>query len=328
MYVWGQDVLEFVATGTAVKALGGEGAHRAPDGRAFTSDLSAQDFFRLLAAGAVPVAFVLGTCVYHIAHQSVMQALRQSGRNQEMIQFTQGVYEARELALVRMQAEASGGPRVRHRRRERGGLQPRLGRARDRVPGHRDGDPAARRRAPAARHDPQAHVHAGPGHLSFMRSVCVFCGSNPGRRPEYLAGAADLGRTLASRGIQVVYGGAHVGVMGALADAALAAGGEVIGVIPGLLVDAEVAHSGLTELRVTGSMHERKATMAGLADGFIALPGGLGTLEEFAEIVTWAQLGLHAKPTGLLNLLGYYDGLRGSWITPRRSASSAPITGR
>ncbi|PZS38585.1 MAG: hypothetical protein DLM62_12970 [Pseudonocardiales bacterium] len=107
MYVWGQDVLEFVATGTAVKALAGEGAHRAPDGRAFTSDLSAQDFFRLLAAGAVPVSFVLGTCVYHIAHQSVMQTLRQAGRNQEMLQFTQGVYEARELALVRMQAEAS-----------------------------------------------------------------------------------------------------------------------------------------------------------------------------------------------------------------------------
>ncbi|HEY5354409.1 MAG TPA: heavy metal-binding domain-containing protein [Streptosporangiaceae bacterium] len=107
MYVWGQEVLEFVATGTAVRALGGEGAHRAPDGRAFTSDLSAQDFFRLLAAGAVPVAFVLGTCVYHIAHQSAMQALRQSGRNQEMLQFTQGVYEARELALIRMQTEAS-----------------------------------------------------------------------------------------------------------------------------------------------------------------------------------------------------------------------------
>ncbi len=142
-----------------------------------------------------------------------------------------------------------------------------------------------------------------------MRSVCVFCGSNPGRRPEYLAGAADLGRTLASRRIRVVYGGAHVGVMGALADAVLAAGGEITGVIPGLLVDAEVAHSGLTELRVVDSMHERKATMAGLAEGFIALPGGLGTLEEFAEIVTWAQLGLHAKPTGLLNLLGYYDGL-------------------
>jgi uncharacterized protein YbjQ (UPF0145 family) len=107
MYVWGQDVLEFVATGTAVRALAGEGAHKAPDGRAFTSDLSAQDFFRLLAGGAVPVAFVLGTCVYHIAHQSVMQALRQAGQNQEMIQFTQGIYEARELALARMQVEAT-----------------------------------------------------------------------------------------------------------------------------------------------------------------------------------------------------------------------------
>jgi uncharacterized protein (TIGR00730 family) len=142
-----------------------------------------------------------------------------------------------------------------------------------------------------------------------LTSVCVFCGSNPGRRPEYVAGAADLGRTLAGRGIRVVYGGAHTGLMGALADAVLAAGGEIIGVIPGLLVDAEVAHPGLTELRVVPGMHERKATMAGLADGFIALPGGIGTLEEFAEIVTWAQLGLHAKPTGLLNLLGYYDEL-------------------
>ncbi|HEX4254766.1 MAG TPA: heavy metal-binding domain-containing protein, partial [Streptosporangiaceae bacterium] len=106
MYAWGQEVLEFVATGTAVKAIGGAGAHRAPNGRAFTSDLSAQDFFRLLAAGAVPVAFVLGTCVYHIAHQSAMQALRQAGQNQEMVQFTQGVYDARELSLSRMQAEA------------------------------------------------------------------------------------------------------------------------------------------------------------------------------------------------------------------------------
>jgi uncharacterized protein YbjQ (UPF0145 family) len=106
-YVWGQEVLEFVATGTAVRALAGTGAHRAPDGRAFTSDLSAQDFFRLLAAGATPVAFVLGTCVYHIAHQSAMQALRQTGQNQEMVQFTQGIYEARELALTRMQDEAT-----------------------------------------------------------------------------------------------------------------------------------------------------------------------------------------------------------------------------
>jgi uncharacterized protein YbjQ (UPF0145 family) len=107
MYAWGQSVLEFVATGTAVRHLTGAGAHRAPDGRAFTSDLSAQDFFRLLAAGSVPVAFVLGTCVYHIAHQSAMQAMRQAGQNQEMLQFTQGVYEARELALARMQAEAT-----------------------------------------------------------------------------------------------------------------------------------------------------------------------------------------------------------------------------
>jgi uncharacterized protein YbjQ (UPF0145 family) len=107
MYAWGQGVLEFIATGTAVRHLSGTGAHKAPDGRAFTSDLSAQDFFRLLAAGAVPVSFVLGTCVYHIAHQGVMQSLRQAGQNQEMMQFTQGVYEARELALTRMQAEAA-----------------------------------------------------------------------------------------------------------------------------------------------------------------------------------------------------------------------------
>jgi len=106
-YVWGQDVLEFIATGTAVRALAGTGAHRAPDGQAFTSDLSAQDFFRLLAAGVVPVSFVLGTCVYHIAHQSAMQSLRQVGQNQEMTIFTQGIYEARELALTRMQAEAT-----------------------------------------------------------------------------------------------------------------------------------------------------------------------------------------------------------------------------
>src|SRR5450755_2943713 len=106
-YVWGQDVLEFVATGTAVRALKGEGAHRAPGGRAFSSDLSAQDFYRILASGSVPVAFVLGTCVYHIAHQSAMQSLRQAGTNQEMLQFTQGVYDARELALSRMQAEAT-----------------------------------------------------------------------------------------------------------------------------------------------------------------------------------------------------------------------------
>jgi uncharacterized protein (TIGR00730 family) len=147
------------------------------------------------------------------------------------------------------------------------------------------------------------------GEDGAMRSVCVFCGSNPGRRPEYLAAAAELGQALAGRGLRVVYGGAHVGAMGALADAVLATGGEITGVIPGQLVEAEVAHRGLADLRVVGSMHERKALMADLSDAFIALPGGLGTLEEFAEILTWAQLGLHAKPAGLLNVAGYYDGL-------------------
>lgn len=145
--------------------------------------------------------------------------------------------------------------------------------------------------------------------MDGMRAVCVFCGSNPGRRPEYLAGAATLARTLAGRGIRLVYGGAHVGTMGAVADAALAAGGEVVGVIPRHLVSAEVAHLGLTRLHVVDSMHERKALMAELSDAFIALPGGLGTLEEFAEVTTWSQLGLHAKPTGLLNVLGYFDSL-------------------
>jgi uncharacterized protein (TIGR00730 family) len=142
-----------------------------------------------------------------------------------------------------------------------------------------------------------------------MRAVCVFCGSNPGSRPEYLEATRGLGRLLAGRGSTVIYGGAHVGTMGALADAALAAGGEVVGVIPRQLVDAEVAHEGLSKLHVVPSMHERKALMAQLADGFIALPGGLGTLEEWAEITTWSQLGLHTKPVGLLNVLGYYDHL-------------------
>lgn len=142
-----------------------------------------------------------------------------------------------------------------------------------------------------------------------MRAVCVFCGSSPGRRPEYATAAAGLGRLLASRGLRVVYGGAHVGLMGALADAALAGGGEVVGVIPRHLVSAEIAHTGLTTLHVVSSMHERKALMATLSDGFIALPGGMGTLEEFAEITTWSQLGLHLKPTGLLNMLGYFDHL-------------------
>lgn len=140
-----------------------------------------------------------------------------------------------------------------------------------------------------------------------MRTICVFCGSNPGARPEYQRVVGELGRGLAGRGLRVVYGGAALGAMGRLADAAIAAGGEVIGVIPQALMDAEIAHAGLTDLRVVGSMHERKAAMAELADGFIALPGGLGTLDELAEVATWAQLGLHAKPIGLLDPLGYFD---------------------
>jgi uncharacterized protein (TIGR00730 family) len=142
-----------------------------------------------------------------------------------------------------------------------------------------------------------------------MRSLCVFCGSNPGRRPVYLQTVRELATVLAEEGIRVVYGGARVGTMGALADAALRAGGEVVGVIPQHQVGEEVAHQGLTELHVVASMHERKALMAELADGFVALPGGLGTLEEFAEVVTWTQLGLHRKPTALLNSAGYYDAL-------------------
>lgn len=142
-----------------------------------------------------------------------------------------------------------------------------------------------------------------------MRSLCVFCGSNPGRQPVYLDAVRELARVLAAKEIGVVYGGAHVGTMGALADAVLQAGGRVIGVIPEQQVGEEIAHQGLTELHVVGSMHERKALMAQLSDGFIALPGGLGTLEEFAEVVTWSQLGLHHKPTGLLNTAGYYDAL-------------------
>ncbi len=140
-----------------------------------------------------------------------------------------------------------------------------------------------------------------------MRAVCVFCGSSNGRRPEYRTAAAALGAHLAQSGIDVVYGGASVGLMGAVADAALDAGGRVIGVIPRHLVDRELAHPALTELHITGSMHERKALMADLATGFVALPGGFGTLDELAEITTWAQLGLHARPIGLLNVAGYFD---------------------
>jgi uncharacterized protein (TIGR00730 family) len=142
-----------------------------------------------------------------------------------------------------------------------------------------------------------------------MKSVCVFAGSSAGARPEYLAAAACLGTLMAARGIELVYGGARVGLMGAIADAVLAAGGRVTGVIPKALVEKEVAHGGLTDLRIVTSMHERKALMADLADAFIALPGGWGTLDEMFEILTWAQLGLHRKPCGLLNVLGYFDRL-------------------
>lgn len=139
-----------------------------------------------------------------------------------------------------------------------------------------------------------------------MKRVCVFCGSSAGKDPAYLAAAREVGRTLARRGLGLVYGGGSVGLMGALADAALEAGGEVVGVIPRALQLRELAHAGLTTLHVVGSMHERKARMAELSQGFLALPGGIGTLEEFAEILTWAQLGLHARPCGLLDVAGYY----------------------
>ncbi|HEY6003707.1 MAG TPA: TIGR00730 family Rossman fold protein [Anaeromyxobacter sp.] len=139
-----------------------------------------------------------------------------------------------------------------------------------------------------------------------MRRVCVFCGSSAGKNPVYGEMAARLGSTLARRGIGLVYGGGSIGLMGAVADAALAAGGEVVGVIPRALQLRELAHGKLTTLHVVGSMHERKAKMAELAHAFIALPGGMGTLEEFSEILTWAQLGLHARPCGLLDVAGYY----------------------
>ncbi len=139
--------------------------------------------------------------------------------------------------------------------------------------------------------------------------VAVFLGSSTGNRSEYVTATAEFGRALAEAGVGIVYGGGGVGLMGVLADAALAAGGEVIGVIPGGLFAAEVAHQGLTRLEVVGSMHERKARMAELADGFAALPGGLGTLDELFEIWTWHQLGLHAKPIALLDVGAFWDGL-------------------
>lgn len=141
--------------------------------------------------------------------------------------------------------------------------------------------------------------------------VCVFCGSADGERPEYGATARELGRRIAESGYGLIYGGASIGLMGAIADAALAAGGEVVGVIPDMIMDREIGHRGLTELHVVRTMHERKALMAERADAFVALPGGYGTMDEFIEIVTWAQLRIHAKPCVLVNMNGYYDGLLG-----------------
>jgi uncharacterized protein (TIGR00730 family) len=142
-----------------------------------------------------------------------------------------------------------------------------------------------------------------------VKAVCVYCGSSFGTDAAYLEATQTLARTFVRRGIRVVYGGAAAGLMGALADATLDAGGEVVGVIPQQLVDREIAHRGLTELHVVSTMHERKALMAQLSDAFVALPGGIGTLEELIEIFTWSQLGLHSKPLGVLNVNGYYDRL-------------------
>jgi uncharacterized protein (TIGR00730 family) len=145
--------------------------------------------------------------------------------------------------------------------------------------------------------------------LADLRRVCVFCGSSPGARPAYGEATAQVARLLVGEGIGVVYGGGHVGLMGVLADTAMAAGGEVIGVMPRALVDREIGHEGISELRVVGSMHERKALMAELSDAFVALPGGAGTLEELFEVYTWAQLGLHRKPCALLDVEDYFAGL-------------------
>jgi uncharacterized protein (TIGR00730 family) len=142
-----------------------------------------------------------------------------------------------------------------------------------------------------------------------MKRVCVFCGSSVGGNPEYEHAAREMGKVLAYRDIGLVYGGGNVGLMGVIADAVLDAGGEVIGVIPHALNEREIAHTGVTDLRVVDSMHERKAMMAQLSDAFIAMPGGVGTFEEFFEVVTWTQLGLHRKPCGLLNVADFYTPL-------------------
>jgi len=142
-----------------------------------------------------------------------------------------------------------------------------------------------------------------------MHRICVFCGSKHGLRPAYAEAARRMGQALARRRLELVYGGGHIGLMGVVADAAMAAGGHVIGVIPQALVDKELAHRGLPDLQVVASMHERKARMAELSDAFVALPGGFGTLEELCEMLTWSQLGFHQKPCGLLNVDGFFDPL-------------------
>jgi uncharacterized protein (TIGR00730 family) len=143
--------------------------------------------------------------------------------------------------------------------------------------------------------------------VNKIERICIFCGSSLGRRAEYRFAAEAVGRFLAQRGITVVFGGGKVGLMGAVADAALAAGGNVIGVIPEVLFDKEIGHTGLTQMHVVRNLHERKAMMADLSDGFIALPGGYGTLEEFCEVITWSQLSLHQKPCGFLNVEVYWN---------------------
>ena len=145
--------------------------------------------------------------------------------------------------------------------------------------------------------------------MSTLRRVCVFCGSNPGNRRDYEDAAVALGRALVDRDLELVYGGASVGLMGVLADAVLAAGGRAVGVMPEAFVAKEIVHDGLSELLVVSSMHERKAAMAERADAFVALPGGFGTFEETLEVITWTQLGLHAKPVGLLDVAGFFDHL-------------------
>ncbi|MEF2072164.1 TIGR00730 family Rossman fold protein [Consotaella aegiceratis] len=158
-----------------------------------------------------------------------------------------------------------------------------------------------------------------------MQRLCVFCGSSFGVDSAYLSVAQALGRLLVEEGIELVYGGGSVGLMGGIADAVLEAGGRVTGVIPQALFDKEVGHRNLTDLRIVGSMHERKALMAELSDGFVAMPGGIGTFEELFEVWTWAQLGYHAKPCSLLNVNGYYDGLSGFLDNVAASQFMKPI---